>query len=292
MTGRSDTEGFIRRGWNRGRHRIETLRLDRQVPSPENPIGEWSGILNPTGNDERNFAPLRAQLESGMPHEPEFRFFAGLEGVEGLFIDAGANAGQSAVSLRSVNHSLRILSFEPNPLLEPLLRRVSNELLDMFEYRMTGLSDHRRSTVLHVPVIDDLLVTPLATLDRSVFDREHYHDQLVGLSLEGRYEVTEVTVELERFDDLGLDPTVIKIDTEEHELSCLAGMMETIDRCSPILMIEDNPQSNEIASLLARVGYEPLLYDANADELVPLPAQFEATNTFYVRSARSSQQPT
>lgn len=215
-------------------------------------------------------------------------FFAGLEGVEGIFIDVGANAGQSAVSLRSVNSSLRILSFEPNPLLEPLLRRISNELLDRFDYRMIGLSDHRHSTVLYVPVIDDLLVTPLATLDRSMFEREHYHNQLIELSLAGAYEITEVTVELERFDDLELDPAVIKIDTEEHELSCLVGMMEAIDRCSPILMIEDNPQSDKVATLLATVGYEPFLYDANADELVPLPAQFEAINIFYRRPGQSS----
>jgi len=281
--GRSNAEGFIRELWSRARVRIRERRLGQQPPPPESRIREWSGILNPTENDEKNFAPLVAQLESGTPHEPEFGFFMGLEGVDGLFIDVGANAGQTAVSLRSVNRSLRILSFEPNPLLEPLLRQLSNELLDGFDYRMTGLSDHRHSTVLYVPVIDDLLVTPLATLDRSVFERQHYHDQLIDLSLDGKYEIAEVAVELERFDDLDLDPTVIKIDTEEHELSCLAGMMGTIDRCSPILMIEDNPQTNEIASLLATVGYEPFLYDADADELVRLPAQFEAINIFYVR---------
>lgn len=215
-------------------------------------------------------------------------FFAGMEGNNELFIDVGANAGQSAVSLRSVNSSLRILSFEPNPLLEPLLGRIRGELLDGFDYQMVGLSDHRHSTVLYVPVIDDLVVTPLATLDRSVFERELYHHQLIELSLAGAYEITEVTVRLERFDDLGLDPAVIKIDTEEHELSCLVGMMETIDRCSPILMIEDNPQSNEVATLLATVGYEPFLYDASTDELVPLPAQFKAINIFYRRPVQFS----
>lgn len=281
--GRSNTEGLIRKRWGRARFRIKERRLGQQPPPPESRIREWSGILNPTENDERNFAPLVTQLESGTPHEPEFGFFSSLEGVDGLFIDVGANAGQSAVSLRSVNRSLRILSFEPNPLLEPLLRQLSNELLDGFDYRMIGLSDHRHSTVLYVPVIDGLLVTPLATLDRSVFERQHYHDQLVDLSLDGKYGIAEVTVELERFDDLDLDPAVIKIDTEEHELSCLAGMIETIGRCSPILMIEDNPQTNEIASFLATVGYEPFLYDADADQLVPLPARFEATNIFYVR---------
>lgn len=281
--GRSNTEGLIRKRWGRARFRIKERRLGQQPPPPESRIREWSGILNPTENDERNFAPLVTQLESGTPHEPEFGFFSSLEGVDGLFIDVGANAGQSAVSLRSVNRSLRILSFEPNPLLEPLLRQLSNELLDGFDYRMIGLSDHRHSTVLYVPVIDGLLVTPLATLDRSVFERQHYHDQLVDLSLDGKYGIAEVSVELERFDDLDLDPAVVKIDTEEHELSCLAGMIETIGRCSPILMIEDNPQTNEIASFLATVGYEPFLYDADADQLVPLPARFEATNIFYVR---------
>jgi FkbM family methyltransferase len=281
--GRSNTEGLIRKRWGRARFRIKERRLGQQPPPPESRIREWSGILNPTENDERNFAPLVTQLESGTPHEPEFGFFSSLEGVDGLFIDVGANAGQSAVSLRSVNRSLRILSFEPNPLLEPLLRQLSNELLDGFDYRMIGLSDHRHSTVLYVPVIDGLLVTPLATLDRSVFERQHYHDQLVDLSLDGKYGIAEVSVALERFDDLDLDPAVVKIDTEEHELSCLAGMIETIGRCSPILMIEDNPQTNEIASFLATVGYEPFLYDADADQLVPLPARFEATNIFYVR---------
>jgi FkbM family methyltransferase len=274
---------LIRKRWGRARFRIKERRLGQQPPPPESRIREWSGILNPTENDERNFAPLVTQLESGTPHEPEFGFFSSLEGVDGLFIDVGANAGQSAVSLRSVNRSLRILSFEPNPLLEPLLRQLSNELLDGFDYRMIGLSDHRHSTVLYVPVIDGLLVTPLATLDRSVFERQHYHDQLVDLSLDGKYGIAEVSVELERFDDLDLDPAVVKIDTEEHELTCLAGMIETIGRCSPILMIEDNPQTNEIASFLATVGYEPFLYDADADQLVPLPARFEATNIFYVR---------
>jgi FkbM family methyltransferase len=281
--GRSNTEGLIRKRWGRARFRIKERRLRQRPPPPESRIREWSGILNPTENDERNFAPLVTQLESGTPHEPEFGFFSSLEGVDGLFIDVGANAGQSAVSLRSVNRSLRILSFEPNPLLEPLLRQLSNELLDGFDYRMIGLSDHRHSTVLYVPVIDGLLVTPLATLDRSVFERQHYHDQLVDLSLDGKYGIAEVSVELERFDDLDLDPAVVKIDTEEHELTCLAGMIETIGRCSPILMIEDNPQTNEIASFLATVGYEPFLYDADADQLVPLPARFEATNIFYVR---------
>ena len=199
---------------------------------------------------------------------------------------ARRTSASSASSQRwkaSTVYSLRILSFEPNPLLEPVLRKLRDELLEAFDYRMTGLSDRRASTVLYIPVVDGVYVTPLATLDRSLFERQAHNDRLVGFSLHGAYEIAEVTVDLERLDDLDLEPTVIKLDTEEHELSCLAGMMETIERCSPILMIENNPQRNDIASRLAEIGYEPFLYDADAGELVPYPAPVTAVNLFYVR---------
>lgn len=248
-----------------------------------NPIRNWSGVLHPRETGDKHLTPLREQLESGIPHEREFGFFATLDGVDGLFVDVGANAGQSAVSLRTVNSSLRILSFEPNPLLEPVLRRLRDEVLDGFDYRMTGLSDRHASMVLYVPVVDGAHVTPLATLDRSLFDRQEHHDRLVRFSLHGTYKIAEVAVQLQRLDDLDLEPTVIKIDAEEHELSCLAGMMETIERYSPILMIENNPQRDQIADRLRAVGYEPFLYDPDSGDLVPFPASVESVNLFYVR---------
>ena len=216
MARRPDPEGLISRWRERGRWLANKGRLALRRGATRNPIRHWSGVLDPTEDEEKHLAPLRAQLEA-------------------------------------------------------------------FDYRMTGLSDRRASTVLYIPVVDGVYVTPLATLDRSLFERQAHNDRLVGFSLHGAYEIAEVTVDLERLDDLDLEPTVIKLDTEEHELSCLAGMMETIERCSPILMIENNPQRNDIASRLAEIGYEPFLYDADAGELVPYPAPVTAVNLFYVR---------
>ena len=47
---------------------------------------------------KRGYARLAFRL--GIPHDPEFRLFAALAGIAGLFVDIGANAGQSARSLR------------------------------------------------------------------------------------------------------------------------------------------------------------------------------------------------
>jgi len=239
-------------------------------------------VVSRTGDVDTLLAPLRAQIERGMPHEEEFGFFATLEGVDGLFVDAGANIGQSAVSLRCVNRSLRILSFEPNPMLEPVLRRVRDELLPRFDYRMTGLSDRQESKVLFVPVIDDLLVTPLATLDPSLFDRPHFQEQLEGLALNGTYDIERVTVQLEALDAFDLEPAVVKIDAEEHEVSCLRGMLETIRRCRPIFMIELNSREAEITTLLGSLGYRRFAFDPEAGELVSSVESLRPVNLFYV----------
>jgi hypothetical protein len=167
-------------------------------------------------------------------------------------------------------------------MLEPILYRLREGMLRGFDYRMIGLSDRRASRVLYVPVIDDLLVTPLATLDSSLFERPHYHEQLNALSLTGSYAIEEVTVVLEPLDDLGLDPVVVKIDTEEHELSCLDGMVATIERCKPIFMIERNPQEEQISSVLARLGYERFVYAPDAGELVPWRPGGDSVNLFFL----------
>jgi len=136
---------------------------------------------------------------------------------------------------------------------------------------MTGLSDRRESRTLYVPVVDDLLVTPLATLDPSLFRRRHYHEQLNALSATGTYGIEEVTVVLEPLDELGLDPVVVKIDTEEHELSCLDGMVATIERCRPIFMIERNPQEDEIGSVVDERKLVDSAPDRLASDLVVAP---------------------
>jgi FkbM family methyltransferase len=247
-----------------------------------NPIRDWSGVLDLTEPLGKHVRPLVEQHRSGRPHEREFELFGRLAGVAGSFVDIGANAGQSAISLRSVNDSLRIVVFEPNPALEPLLRCVRDELLSGFEYHMFGCSDHEGEFDLWIPVVDNAYVTPLASTRPEIFAREEDRARLLGFSLHGRYELRRVTARLRRLDDLGLVPSVVKVDAEEHEMQCLRGMVETLRRAQPLCMFEHNSQTGEVMAFLAGLGYRPFLYDARQRRLVPYPAAVEATNIFYV----------
>ena len=61
-----------------------------------------------------------------LPHDKSYRalrHFIALK-PEGLFLDVGANDGISALSFRRFSKSYRILSLEPNALLEPALKKL------------------------------------------------------------------------------------------------------------------------------------------------------------------------
>ncbi|MCR9255152.1 MAG: FkbM family methyltransferase [Alphaproteobacteria bacterium] len=86
----------------------------------------------------------------GRVHEADFEAFAALpQGA--VFIDIGANMGQSAVSVRAVHKTARIHSFEPNPHLEPALQRIARSVGTM-DIEIVALGDSEGEATLSVPV--------------------------------------------------------------------------------------------------------------------------------------------
>lgn len=78
--------------------------------------------------------------------------------------------------------------------------------------------------------------------------------------------VTEVTVEMVRLDDFiknhSIKPELIKIDVEGFELNVLKGMIHTIHRDFPKIMVEVQADEAELLNLLRDAGYtlfDPLL---------------------------------
>ena len=170
-----------------------------------------------------------------------------------MFVDIGANGGQTAVGIARVLPTARIESFEPNPALTPELAWVRRLLGERFNHHAVGLGSRSGVMTLHVPHVDDLPVTTRASLSVRVAD-----DRAVELNREtGRSsEVRPVQVEIRRFDDLGLRPHGIKVDVEGVELEVLRGMTETIGACHPMLMLEYNDQTQECRNLLTEYGYD------------------------------------
>lgn len=228
---------------------------------------------------KRGYARISYRL--GIPHEPEYKLFAALDGVEGLFVDVGANAGQSARSLRIYNRSLDILSFEPNPLLELDLDFTKRLLSERFDYRILGLGSMTGRATLAIPVLRGMPQTAWATADRAALEasRERFQEWIGG-----QFEITEAPIEIVRFDDLDLHPVAVKIDVEGCESEVLKGMEETLHADEPLLMLEHSEGAEEIIASLCRRGYAIYLYDRAANRLFPKRSQ-KTTNYFACTSS-------
>jgi len=184
------------------------------------------------------------------PHEPEFEAFRYLP-KDGLFLDIGANVGQSAMSFRIFNRRARILSLEPNPGLEGDLRLV-RRIVPRFDFMMVGAGSDVCRATLYVPRVARIAITGEAS-----FNPEFASDPWwsVGGATPDVLEAVEARVIA--VDGLFVDPTYVKIDAEGYAVEALEGMRRTIERCHPIFLIEGGQR---VVDFLAPYGYTPFTY--------------------------------
>jgi FkbM family methyltransferase len=160
--------------------------------------------------------------------------------VGGTVIDAGANIGTHAVAFANmVGPQGKVFAFEPQPRLFHLL--CANVALNGLTNVETGdevLADEG-GTVAQLPALppDDTFC--------------NFGAISILKAGNGPQVVTA------RIDDLGLTScALIKADVEGMEPHVIRGALETIERCQPVLYIENNGEdSAAIAPVLEQTGY-------------------------------------
>lgn len=223
---------------------------------------------------------LRALVRYAMrrPHDPDFSAFGSLPG-SGLFLDVGASIGQSALSFRIFNREAPILSLEPLPSHRGDLRFV-RRVIGKHRFIIAGAAEETRSATLYVPMLGSYELPAESSLNR-----EDAAAVLERLEAEGakrrRLSLKEVTVDLRRLDELGLDPSFVKIDVEGAELGVLRGMRETIARRHPVLMVERSKRLDQVADLLRDDEYAPFIFDADEAEFRPYRGE-PTVNVFFL----------
>ena len=226
---------------------------------------------------------LAAAYWARVPHDPDFRFFARLDGAPGLFVDGGANCGQSALSFRLFNRTFRVLSFEPNPLLERALAWTGRVLGPSFAYRMVGLASTTVERVLYVPIVDGVPITGEATFDeRLLRDEPGTRRRIAAFAGTDALDVLRVPSRVVRLDDLELSPGAIKLDVQGEEIDALRGMLGTIARSRPVIMLENNLWIAEIRDVLREHGYRDFVYDPATDRVVEPGAARGTVNVFFL----------
>jgi len=209
------------------------------------------------------------------PHEPDFAAFALFPERDGLFLDVGANLGNSALSFRIFNARSPILSIEPNPFHERDLR-VIKRLIRNFDYKLFAAGDRSGEATLHVPFYKGLALTGEASLLEP--DGRPWWAEEQGV--EG-VETRTLRVPVRPLDELGLNPDFVKIDVEGAEDLVLRGLAETLERARPILLLERSSAAAEVDELLRTRGYAPHVYDGR--RLQPFHGG-QVTNVFYLPS--------
>lgn len=210
---------------------------------------------------------IMRSARQGLYHEPDFEFFSRLAGKSMVFIDVGANIGQSIVSFKTAAPDCTIHSFEPNPAACSIATKIARNFRNVY-IRQVGLGETNSTLILHIPNYGRMRFPQLAsTHDRDLDDiaawlRTFGFTYLTPGKLTSEKEVVSIIP----LDSLGLAPDVIKIDVEGGEVAVIMGSWETIKVYKPILLIENGARA-EILNLLGPLGYKPFFYDKSSKTL-------------------------
>lgn len=201
------------------------------------------------------WAEARTRFAMRRPHDPEYQAFRRLP-ERGLFVDIGANIGQSALSFEAVRPGWTIESFEANPDLEPYLKRVKAMLGASYTYHMFGLGAEPDELPLFVPLRKS---TPLN--QESTFRAETLREEEVIARVGNPDGLLRIDVPIRRFDDLGLSPAAVKIDVQGFELAVLQGMRRTLDERPPLLLfVEFGNHIPAVCAMLSEFHYRPRVW--------------------------------
>lgn len=185
------------------------------------------------------------------PFEEDFNAFR-LFAPAHLYLDVGANRGQSINAIQMTAAAPRIISFEANPALARRLsqryRKTENVYINGF-----GLGAAAGMLSLYIPKYRNYVFDGLASIYQDealswLSERTLYHFDKDKLSC------IEVACEIRTLDSLAIAPFLIKLDIQGAELNALMGGRNTLIKYHPILLIET--PHDAVLAYLRELGYD------------------------------------
>lgn len=210
-------------------------------------------------------------------HEMDFNGFKLIcQNNPQLFLDIGANAGMSALSIYTLKPNAAVISFEPNPLNYPYLEKLADKF-DNFQYEQVGLGDQAGLLEFYYPVYNSKKMTALGSCNY-LMAKSWLNNDTVYFFNSNKLEIEKVTVEIKTLDSFQLKPEFIKVDVEGFEYQVLLGGEKTIKENLPILLIEGVTQNSKVHNILKDWGYSAYKYSSNQFHL----DEFDCVNNFFV----------
>jgi FkbM family methyltransferase len=216
----------------------------------------------------------------GVPFENDFNALALFPAQPGaLYLDVGANRGQSTDAILMKRAGVKIQLFEPNhELCDGLVKmfgEVPNVVINNF-----GLGDESAEDILVVPSYKKWLFDGLGSF-REAEARDWLRGRMYFFK-EKHLRLHRSPSRVERLDDLNLAPFFIKLDIQGYELRALKGGEKTLVTHEPVLLIES--PGDELVAYLGDLGFH--MYAFRKGRFVP--GERGAPNTFFMTSSRAA----
>jgi FkbM family methyltransferase len=194
------------------------------------------------------------------PIEADFRALVHFTPPPGLvFIDAGANRGDTISAMRLAHPDVEIVAFEPNPLLADVIlaKHRGDRRLTL---RAFGLGATSGAFDLYVPYYKGVALDGLASFRRE--EAANWLDRRRLAGFQPRHqELRTFHCRVAPLDSFALRPAFLKIDVQGLEPALIRGAAETIRAAKPVILMENNDPARDAADLVA-LGYVPHAYAA------------------------------
>lgn len=218
---------------------------------------------------------------TSIPHENDFRVIRLFpDDPQLVYIDVGANRGQSIDDIIMAKPNAIIHAFEPNGKLASVLDQRYKEKSNVNVHRLALGTENGRFS-LFTPIYQGYAFDGLATSDETSA-REWLVPNLIDFDAR-KLTIHKQQCSVARLDDFNFDPFFLKIDVEGMELQVLKGGEQTILRSEPIILIEGYHNNPDVRSFLKEIGYRDYGY---RDNLLVAKERGNSPNTFLVTERR------
>lgn len=186
-----------------------------------------------------------------LPHEKDFHGIKLLvkSNKSNLFLDVGANNGISSLGFRRLGYENPIYMFEPNNFIYKkfLQKFKSKSHFKVFNY---GLGAKNELKDIFYPFYGKVCLHYFGSSNKKYIKDSI---KLTSPNYLDKIKITKSKMKLKKYDTLNFKKKIdfIKIDVEGHDLFVLKGMKKSIDKFSPIILVEFNTENfNEIYKFL------------------------------------------
>jgi FkbM family methyltransferase len=228
---------------------------------------------------DTKFAVMRMYRKTlRRPFEDDFNALALFPPMDGVYLDVGANRGQSTDAILMRRPGARVHLFEPNRILFEKLLRLFGHNQDLRLHNV-GLGDEPLVADLNVPVYNGWMFDGLGSFDRG--EAQDWLRPRMYFYQEQKLRVERMPCHVVTLDSFGLNPFFVKLDIQGFELKALKGGAETLQRCEPVVLTES--PDDETVEYLGSLGYDFFAYREGKF----IQRAIGAPNTFFLTPSRA-----